>query len=122
MPQKNNKGRGKPTHNILANQLLQATTIRPKDSDPRIQTLRHLSPLWHKMLMKKLEKSRSPGANISSSYSSTGHNIHSPAKSTRSRCSCLHHPNTHGTCTKRKDSVHWKQKQREGRNDLLTRQ
>src|SRR4051812_11339076 len=100
MPQKNNKGRGKPTHHVLTNQVLQLVTVQSKRSNLRVQTLRSLNLIRKQMLMKKPQKSRSPSGNISSSSSNTQHNIHGAPKSVESRCTCLHHSNTHRACAK----------------------
>src|SRR4051812_6169070 len=105
MPQKNNKKRGKPTHHVLTNQAFQLVVVRPKCSNTRVKTLWPPLLIWEHMLMKKLQKSRSPSTNISRDSSNTRHNIYSAAKSVRPRCSCLHRLNTHGACAKRKDSV-----------------
>src|SRR4051812_19140017 len=95
---KNNKGRGKPTQHVLMNQVLQLVAVRSKRGNLQTKTLRTLTLIEQQMLMKKLQKSRSPSANISHSSSSTRHSIYNTANSVRSLCSCLHHPNTYRAC------------------------
>src|SRR3954463_6172836 len=105
MPQKNNKRRDKPTHHVLTNQALQLVAVRSKCSNLQVETLRPPLLIWEHILMKKLQKSRSPSTNISRAPSSPRHNIYSAAKSVRPRCSRLHRLNTHGACAKREASV-----------------
>src|SRR4051812_33929521 len=103
MPQKNNKRRGKPTHHIFTDQALQLVVVWSEGSNLRIKTLRLLLLIWEHMFMKKLQKSRSPTADISHGSTSTRHSIRSAAKSVRPRCSFLHHFNTHGAYAKWED-------------------
>src|SRR4051812_47954218 len=91
---KDNKRRSKPTHHVLANQILQETPTRTECSDPGIKPLWHPPALRHKMLMNKTQKIGSQGANVPNICNSARHGINSSAKNTGPCRSRLHRTHT----------------------------